>query len=267
MSTTTLQCYKCGTSFLIQTGEYNRQTRKGREHFFCSLSCSTTFNKTKTKNIVSKCLWCNKEFDTTTHKQARRCCSIECAKKYSQSKVDVNVHTEACKKIAEKNRIYPKKQEFCCVMCGKIFTRIIKDKENIRKTCGNDCYRKFISQWTRNNPNCGGGTNYRKYKYNGVWMDSKWEVELAKWMDENKIEWIRDRKVCQLLWTDKAGNKRRYYPDFYLPKLNVYLDPKNKYLIGEDRYKIEKVVEENKITLFWGLLENVKKEIDILRKV
>jgi len=120
---------------------------------------------------------------------------------------------------------------------------------------------------SRANPNCGGDTNYKKYKYGGVWMDSKWEVELASWMDNRDIKWERSRKLHQFMWTDKDGNKRRYYPDFYLPYYNVYLDPKNKYLIEVDKYKINSVIKENRIRLFWGLLENVKKELDILMQV
>lgn len=98
-------------------------------------------------------------------------------------------------------------------------------------------------------------------------MDSKWEVELAKWMDAEGIRWGRDRKRHMFWWTDDNGDKRRYYPDFYLPKFDVYLDPKNKYKMKQDRIKMERVVEENGIILFWGLFENVKKEVDILQGV
>jgi len=98
-------------------------------------------------------------------------------------------------------------------------------------------------------------------------MDSKWEVEMAAWMDVSGIKWERSRKHHMFWWTDSDGNKRRYYPDFYLPAYNVYLDPKNKYLSKIDEYKLNQVIRENKIHLIWGLLENVKKEIDILRGV
>jgi hypothetical protein len=95
-------------------------------------------------------------------------------------------------------------------------------------------------------------------------MDSSWEVNLAKWMDKNNILWDRNKKKYMLWWTDSDGNKRRYYPDFYLPKYNVYLDPKNKYRMGLDEYKMKAVIKENGITLFWGLLDDVKKELDTL---
>lgn len=98
-------------------------------------------------------------------------------------------------------------------------------------------------------------------------MDSTWEVNLAKWMDDEKIKWDRSRHRHIFWWTDDDGNKRRYYPDFYLPEYNVYLDPKNKYKMENDRVKMERVIKENEIKLFWGLLENVKKELDTLRQV
>ena len=93
-------------------------------------------------------------------------------------------------------------------------------------------------------------------------MDSSWEVKMAKWMDENGISWDRNKKRHVFWWTDKEGNKRRYYPDFYLPKFDVYLDPKNKYKLLNDQYKLDRVIKENKIKLFYGEIENIKKNID-----
>lgn len=87
-------------------------------------------------------------------------------------------------------------------------------------------------------------------------MDSSWEVNIAKWLDEKQIEWTRDRKI-NFLWTDKNGIKRRYYPDFYLPKLNIYIDPKNKYKLEKDKYKLNQVVKENKINLIFGLENDI----------
>ena len=95
-------------------------------------------------------------------------------------------------------------------------------------------------------------------------MDSSWEVALAKWMDEKGIIWDRSRKRYMFWWTDQTGKKRRYYPDFYLPKYNVYADPKNKYKLSNDQYKLNCVIKENNITLFYGELNDIKKNIDIL---
>jgi hypothetical protein len=87
-------------------------------------------------------------------------------------------------------------------------------------------------------------------------MDSSWEVNLAKWLDNNSIEWKRDRKI-NFIWTDICGKKRRYYPDFYLPKYNIYLDPKNKFKLKKDEYKLSRVILENNIKLIYGLESDV----------
>lgn len=92
---------------------------------------------------------------------------------------------------------------------------------------------------------------------------------VAKELDENQIKWERP---SYFIWKDDTGNEHRYYPDFYLPEYNVYLDPKNDYLIENksarfgitDVEKIKKVSEQNNIKILildknnlnW---ENIKK--------
>lgn len=78
--------------------------------------------------------------------------------------------------------------------------------------------------------------------YNGIWFDSNWEVQVAKSLDENKVKWIRPK--IGFIWTDN-GNK--YYPDFYLCDYDIYLDPKNDYLIKQDKVKIEQAIKRNGI--------------------
>jgi hypothetical protein len=170
-------------------------------------------------------------------------------------------------KLYPRQKIYPIQKTFTCVICKSTFTKNVKHKTETYKVCSKQCCREFLRQAARANPNCGGDTNYKKYKYNDIWMDSMWEVELAKWMDNKNIKWERNRKLHQFKWTDDDGNKRRYYPDFYLPLFDVYLDPKNKYLMKVDEDKITRVIQENGIILHWGLLPDIKKELDILCQV
>lgn len=89
-------------------------------------------------------------------------------------------------------------------------------------------------------------------RYNGIWFDSKWEVIVAKSLDENSIEWIRPR--TGFVWTDK-GNK--YFPDFFLPNYNVYLDPKNPYLVIKDAVKISEASKRNSIRVIVLTQENL----------
>ena len=79
-------------------------------------------------------------------------------------------------------------------------------------------------------------------RYKGIWFDSKWEVQVAQSLDDNNIKWERPSKG--FVWNE-AGSK--YYPDFYLPDYDVYLDPKNDYLIKKDTVKITESQRRNNI--------------------
>ena len=150
-----------------------------------------------------------------------------------------------------------------CIICGNELKYAKGQK--VKKTCSKECYAKLMSDNAKQNINCGGETNYKRYVYNGISMDSTWEVEVAKLMDSLGIKWYRSKKLC-LWWYDDKNNKRRYHPDFYLPNFDVYLDTKNKYLMKQDKYKIQKVLENNKVNLIVGSLKVVKDYILKLNK-
>jgi hypothetical protein len=65
---------------------------------------------------------------------------------------------------------------------------------------------------------------YKKLDGSEVLMDSSWEVALATRLDSLGVEWIRPEP---LPWVDSLNHTRNYFSDFYLPKYDVYLDPKN----------------------------------------
>ena len=88
-------------------------------------------------------------------------------------------------------------------------------------------------------------------------MDSSWEVELAEWMDNEGIVWIRDKGIF-FKWIDKEGKVRRYHPDFYLPDYDLYLDPKNDYILEQDQYKLDYVINEYNIKLIYGSVFKIK---------
>lgn len=77
---------------------------------------------------------------------------------------------------------------------------------------------------------------YTKKDGTFILLDSSWEEALAKRLDDLDIEWIRPTHIY---WIDGQGNKRRYFPDFYLPKYNIYLDPKNPYAMKQQHEKVE----------------------------
>lgn len=92
--------------------------------------------------------------------------------------------------------------------------------------------------------NLGGHTSKLRLSYKGVVLHSSYETQVAKSLDENNIKWIRPSPIK---WLDKNDKEHRYYPDFYLIDYDVFLDPKNDYLILKDAEKIKRVCEQNNI--------------------
>lgn len=88
-----------------------------------------------------------------------------------------------------------------------------------------------------------GGKNYKNIQeYSGVRLESSYELKVAKKLDMNNINWIRPKRIR---WVDSENKIRYYTPDFYLPNYDVYLDPKNDYLIKIDEDKIKRVMSQN----------------------
>ena len=78
---------------------------------------------------------------------------------------------------------------------------------------------------------------YVKADGSKVMLDSSWEEALAKRLDELKIEWIRPELPIQYLTPD--GKTHNYFPDFYLLKYDMFLDPKNPYALRVQKEKID----------------------------
>jgi hypothetical protein len=132
-----------------------------------------------------------------------------------------------------------------CSCCNKLFyTRAVGSLSKV--TCSPECARI--------------NSTYRKivipYEHLGktVLLESSWELAIAKWLDNNQLDWTRP---AHLPWIDKKGKKRKYFPDFYLPKYDVYLDPKNPYQISISLDKLDYISQ--RYTLVYGEVEDIKR--------
>jgi len=85
----------------------------------------------------------------------------------------------------------------------------------------------------------------KRFVHNGVVLESSWEKAVAVSLDESGIVWTRPKPM---LYNDN-GQTRRYYPDFYLPDYDCYLDPKNSFVAKRDERKLSLVREHNNINL------------------
>lgn len=97
----------------------------------------------------------------------------------------------------------------------------------------------------------GGFAWRRGIDYNGIKLDSSYELVVAKDLDKNNIRWERPNRIKYVF----NGSDHYYTPDFYLIDYDVYLDPKNDFLIEninpgtgiKDVDKIKLVEEQNNI--------------------
>ena len=91
----------------------------------------------------------------------------------------------------------------------------------------------------------------------GVILESSYEVRFAEILDELGILWEKVRRGY--VWNDN-GKQRRYVPDFYLPDYDLFVDPKNDYLIKKDKNKIDSAVELNSINVIVLANDQINKE-------
>ena len=101
--------------------------------------------------------------------------------------------------------------------------------------------KKHTEQSKKNMSIGSSASNHRRLRkgtvmYNGVLLDSSWELALAKRLDELKIKWIRPEPIP---WIDSDNKSHKFFPDFYLPEHDLYLDPKNPHAYNVQRNKIE----------------------------
>lgn len=242
------------------------------------------------------CEWCGKIY-TILDNNSKRFCSLECKKKYIGKKISDKAkkrisegtfksnftvlskgdwkcpHCEFIGQTKSKLKLHQKKEhpQFCveggwCKGLTKETSATIKNISEKLK----DLYKsgklisplkgkklsvdtkKKISDYAISH-NYGGFVKHKKFDYNGIKLDSSYEVELAKSLDKNNVKWQR----CKRFPYHMNGKLHHYTPDFFLPDYNIYLDPKNDFLIEsinpvlgyKDVDKIHQVELENNVRI------------------
>lgn len=113
--------------------------------------------------------------------------------------------------------------------------------------------KKKLSEAAKRN-NLGGWHTSKSFDYKGIKLDSSYEVKFAEDLDKNNIKWERPKPLLYKL----NGEEHRYYPDFFLPDYNVFVDTKNDYLINSvnprfgitDIEKIHLVEQQNQVKIY-----------------
>ena len=209
---------------------------------------------------MKKCKKCSINFNPT--KGLINFCSLSCRNSNIKSK-------ETRLKIGNSNKLIaaskPKKttnnRKFCvlkwsnCKICKNAF---FQRSFGTKVTCSEEC-RVIASTKIRKYQN---GSRKPEWYFNinegkEVLLESSWEIEIAKFLDEHRIKWIRPKFIN---WFDEHKQKNRiYFPDFYLTDYDIYLDPKNPYCMSIDKHKMEQISKQ--VELIFGDKEYIKKRV------
>ena len=192
----------------------------------------------------------------TNHEKSGVFCSRACANSRGKRTEDFK-NKVRIKAIGRTNSVESKLKELAtkgitpifnqpnnkCIVCGN-------DTSSPRlKTCSAECLHELRRVNSQSNPNCGGQKHTKRIDITNNMgqtfvSESSYEVKTSEILNQLDIVWIRP----SFFWyVDSSGHRRRYYPDFYLPDYDIYLDPKNEYLINTDIEKIYRASEQNEI--------------------
>lgn len=144
-----------------------------------------------------------------------------------------------------------------CKRCEKSYVYSIENKTVSPSFCSSKCAteNKIISsRESAIKRNFGGVRSSKRVLYRGVSLGSTFELQLAMLLDELCIRWVQPKKIKYIR---PDGIQSTYTADFYLPDYDIFLDPKNDFLIHninpgnkiKDIDKIAFVVEQNQITV------------------
>lgn len=222
------KCRKCGDRFIpIRIG------RKGSLINYCSLKCRNSHSRSdESKKKTSETL---RDFYLS---DAGRLVAEKVRLKNIQS------WRSGKRKVSDRRILNRKirssgKKILICSYCKSEFTLPINRAGRYRTWCSDKCF----SDIKRHN-----AKGIKRKEYNGQIFDSGFEVKVAMFLDKHNIKWSKCTDAIQ--WVDKNGKVRRYFPDFYLADLDLYLDPKNKFCIEQQKEKLD--IVKHQINLIYG---------------
>lgn len=252
---------------------FNQASKIAVNTKYCCLNCKNIYPTSNLKKHTCKsCPICS----TIIIGSVKKFCSKSCAAKFNNTqrtpamrkKQSINI------KLAQslnptlknnfKNYIRPEKtfSRIQFHQCKECDTYILTKnwQTTVNKFCSSDC--RTISHIKSKRHHHGHKKIYKYFNYHlqeNVILESSWEFKIAKYLDFLKIIWIRPEPIS---WQDKNLKSHLYYADFYLPVYDVYLDPKNPYVMTLDKYKMS--IIEQKVKIFYGSIDNLTKNINSL---
>lgn len=239
---TKITCDKCNYEFSAKGGNYKKHYAScdGSYRLHAKLKnckyCDLEFGLWDTSQIANHSRWCIKNPKRSDYGNKNGSLSAVQAMNAARKRTGItNQYTKA--KIEGKEiPVHPKKG----MTGGKGKPHTEETKQHLREKALASTHRRLRK-----------GT----VEYNGIMLDSSWELELAKRLDELKIAWIRPDPIS---WVDDAGVYHNYFPDFYLTEHDLFLDPKNPQAIKVQQKKLNCLLKQYKNIVIIDTLEKCK---------
>lgn len=113
--------------------------------------------------------------------------------------------------------------------------------------------KKAVREHPESYSSCNVNGRVKVYEYKGIKLNGLWELDVAKYLDKQGIRWERPTVGFEYEWN---GGIHLYFPDFYLPDLNKYIEVKG----------LKRERDDYKWKVVPGLIVITAKEIEQIRK-
>jgi hypothetical protein len=245
---TKIQCEKCKNFFSARGGNFNKHVEK----------CDGSYIKfVKSTN----CIYCNLIFDDNTSNSFRANHTRWCDKNPKKQE-----YADALAKLLIANRITHATDETKLKISngvrqahinGKYSSESRKKALNTRTKNGNLLHSTKTKQLMSEKALASPHRRLRRklIEYNGVMLDSTWELALAIRLDSLNINWVRPDPIK---WVDGDNKIHNYFPDFYLVDHDIYLDPKNPQAIKVQQDKLKYLLTQHTNIVIIETLEQCK---------
>ena len=170
------------------------------------------------------CIFCNKTCTSkNSHTNHQRCCPANPNRKYVSNKLGKkggNQFTKGtAKPITDETR-----KKLSEAAKRKIWT---DERRNKHSDAMKEAVAKHPESYTSSNR---GRT--KQIVFDGIKFQGKWELEFYQYCKANDITIERSNEWFEYEW----NGSRKYFPDFYLPDLDMYIEVKG-YETDRDRAK------------------------------
>lgn len=194
---------------------------------------------------MKNCENCGNEHDGTYG--SGRFCSTKCSRGFSTKSKRIEINEKVSNKLKKEKIFY----QLHCEYCKREFYT-----DRIKRTCSRECTNKNqigvkkVGNYKNNGGLRDGGGKSKQLDYIN-WLNfhmklNKEEIEVARILDVLKLNWKRNNIGFSYLTI--SGKSRKFYPDFYIEDLDLYLEYKG-WLTDEMRHKMKDCLKRNNINL------------------